>query len=345
MTLGSVAAMAAPQSAASAAASNAPPALVSPSAAGAKTGAGIDLPVTSGAAGANAALAVDANLLQQEAESAAQRAAAEDAQREEEHNRKSYAKATGGLLPLSPDQVHDFMRRLETTQEASQSPYAGPSKGEVKVASLSLDPGVEPPQVNLAAGNVTTIDMVDATGEPWPILDVGVGGNFEVTPTQAGSHVVRVVPLTRLGTGNLSIMLKDFPTPIIFRLAAGGPSFHMRYDARVPKLGPNAKTPIIERGRTGPVAGDQTITMLLENAPPKDAKRLKVGGLDARTMAWKLGDKVYVRTPLAMLSPAWNASASSSDGLTVYEIGDAPVLLMSDNGALVRARLMREEEK
>ncbi len=303
-----------------------------------KTSSGIDLPVPPPALTPEQ----EALQLQLQAEEVAAKAA--EVKREEEYRQKSFNRAAGGLLPLSPDQIRDFLRRLESTQEASQAPFAGPPKGEVKVMALSLDPGGEPPQINLAAGYVTTIDMVDATGAPWPILDVGVGGNFEVTPTQAGSHVVRVVPLTRVGMGNLSILLKDLSTPVIFRLAAGGETFHMRYDARVPKLGPNAKTPLIERGRVGPVAGDQTIAMILENAPPKAAKRLKIAGLDARTMAWQLDDKVFVRTPLTLLSPAWNASASSPDGTTVYEIGDAPVLLMSDNGALMRARLTRDED-
>lgn len=303
-----------------------------------KSSTGIQLPVES------PSLIEDTSQLLKHAEEAAMRAAAEEAKREEEFIRKSYEKAERGILPLSPDQVRSFMHRLESTQEAAQAPFAGPPKGEVKVMSLSLDPGGEPPQVNLAAGYITTISMVDATGAPWPILDVGVGGNFEVTPTQAGSHVIRVTPLTRLGNGNLSVLLKDLSTPIIFRLVSGGSSFHMRYDARVPKLGPNAKTPIIERGRVGPVAGDQLIAMILENAPPKEAKRLKVTGLDARTMAWKVEDKIFVRTPLSLLSPAWNASASSPDGMNVYEIGDAPVLLMSDNGIMMRARLMREED-
>lgn len=318
----------------------APPAATAAATATGKTSDGINLP---GVMPSNSMVA-DPEQLQRQAEEEAARAAAEEFRREEEHNTKSYKRASTGLLPLSPEQIHSFMQKLEATQEAAQPPSAGPPKGEVKVSALSLDPGGEPPQINLAAGYVTTIDMVDVTGAPWPILDVGIGGNFEVTPTQAGSHVVRVVPLTRVGSGNLSILLKDLSTPIIFRLSAGGPTFHMRYDARVPKLGPNAKVPLIERGRIGPVAGDQTITMILENAPPKQAKRLKVAGLDARTMAWQLNDKVYVRTPLSMLSPAWNASASSPDGMTVYEIGDAPVLLMSDNGAMQRARLMREDD-
>jgi len=296
-------------------------------------------------AGSPPSLAVDASVLEHQAEETAARAAAEEAKREEEHNHRSFDKASSGLLPLSSEQIRDFLHRLEDTQNAAQAPSSGPPKGEVKVATISLDPGGEPPTVNLAAGYITTIDMIDASGQPWPILDVGVGGSFEVTPTQAGSHVVRVVPLTRVGNGNLSILLKGLSTPIIFRLNAGGPSFHMRYDARIPKMGPDARTPIIERPRgTMLTAGDQVISSLLENAPPKDAKRLKVGGLDARTMAWRIGDKTYVRTPLTMLSPAWNASASSPDGMTVYEIGDAPVLLMSDNGAMLRARLIRDDE-
>ena len=292
------------------------------------------------------AFSTDANQLAIQAEQAAVQAQAQadvDGQkREQEHIQKSYDKASTGLLPLSPDQVRDFMHKLEQTQSAAQMPYEGTPKGQTRIATLSLDPGVEPPQVDLASGYVTTITMVDATGEPWPILDVGVGGNFEVSPTQAGTHVVRVMPLTRVGTGDLSVLLKDLPTPVIFRLSAGGPNVDLRYDARIGKPGPGAKPPLISRPRLE--AGDETLTLILENAPPSSAKRIKVGGLDARTKAWSIGDKVYVRTPLSMLSPAWNASATSADGMTVYEIGDAPVLLMSDNGAMVRAQISRDED-
>lgn len=300
------------------------------------------LPMSGGAGSINS----DPMVLRQQAEEAAAQAAAdaEKARRAEEFNRESYSRASSGLLPLSPDQIRDYMRRMETSQEAAQAPFAGPPKPEVKFATLSLDPGVDPPVINLASGYVTTINILDVTGEPWPILDVGVGGSFEVTPTQAGSHVVRLMPLTRLANGNLSILLKDLTTPVILRLASGGNSVHMRYDARVPKMGPNAKPPLIS-GSRGVQAGDQALVQILENAPPEGAKRLKIAGIDARTMAWQMNEKVFVRTPLTLLSPAWNASAASGDGMTVYEIGNAPVLLMSDNGAMVRARLLRDESE
>ncbi|MBI1273799.1 MAG: type IV secretion protein DotH [Alphaproteobacteria bacterium] len=310
-----------------------------PRMAGAQEG-GIDLP----APPQSGEITSDPDLLMMEASEAA--AAAEmDAEQErakEKHNDLSYERATMSTLPLSPEQVRAFMRRLETTQEAAVPPTTGAPKGEVKVQTVSLDPGVDPPVVNVAAGYVTTIAMLDSTGEPWPILDVGVGGNFEVSPTAAGTHVVRITPLTRFGDGNISVLLKEFKTPIIFRLVAGGPKVHLRFDARIPMIGPNGKAPLISRPRLS--AGDALIMAFLDNAPPRDAKRLKVGGMDTRTMAWSMGEKVFVRTPLTLLSPAWNASVASSDGMTVYEIGDAPVLLLSDNGAMVRARLAREEE-
>ncbi|MDD3288818.1 MAG: DotH/IcmK family type IV secretion protein [Alphaproteobacteria bacterium] len=290
------------------------------------------------------AFSEDPDVLARQAEEEALNAEAEEAKREQEHNVKSFEKAEKGLMPLTGEQIRDFMRRYETTQQAAQPPFAGPPKAEVKIATLSLDPGIDPPQINLAAGYVTTINMTDSTGEPWPILDVGIGGNFEVTPTQAGSHVVRIVPLTRVAVGNLSVLLKDLSTPVIFRLSAGGPTVHMRYDARIGRRGPNAKMPLIERGRRPPSAGDDVIMGILQNDPPKNAKRMKITGVDARTKAWQTDNKVFVRTPLSLLSPAWNASISSTDGMTVYEIGDAPVLLMSENGAMIRAHLSREDE-
>ncbi|MDX2027375.1 MAG: DotH/IcmK family type IV secretion protein [Alphaproteobacteria bacterium] len=293
-----------------------------------------------------AALSNDAAQIAAQAEQAAlqaqAKAEADQSKRDQEHIQKSYERAVNGMFPLTPEQIRGFMQKLETFQEAAQPPSSGPPKGEVRVKTLSLDPGVDPPQIELAAGYVTTITIVDSTGAPWPITDVGVGGNFEVSPTPAGTHVIRLVPLTRIGMGNMSVLLKDLTTPVIFRLSAGGPSVDLRYDARIPKYGPNAKIPLISRPKIS--AGDNDIMMVLENIPPKDAKRMKISGLDARTMAWMLNNRVFVRTPLTLLSPAWNASVASADGTKVYEIGDAPVLLMSDNGAVVRGRLLREDE-
>jgi intracellular multiplication protein IcmK len=308
---------------------------------------GIVLPVQPPAPPAGIDLTTNASDLAMQAEDAAKKAQSEADQaktkREEEHNIKSFDRAEAGLLPMSNEQIRRFMRKVEDTQEASEAPSSGPPKGNVRIVNLQLDPGATPPQINLAANYVTTIDILDSTGAPWPILDVGIGGNFEVSPTPAGSHVVRIMPLARTGDGNLSVLLKDLPTPVIFRLSTGTTSVDLRAEVRVPKFGPNAKVPLVNRPPKLQ-AGDESILGILQNNPPGEAKRLKVSGLDARTMAWSLGEHTYVRTPLTLLSPAWSASVSSGDGMTVYEIGDAPVLLMSDNGAVVRTHISRDDD-
>lgn len=244
------------------------------------------------------------------------------------------------MLPLSPDQIRTFMKKLETVQSASIPPSYGQPKGQVKVQAVSLDPGATPPQIDLFPGYVTTLNMLDATGQPWPIGDIGVAGNFEVKATDRAPHVLRIIPLSRSAFGNLSVVLTGLSTPVVFRLASGGPNVHWRIDARVPKYGPNAKTPLIDRQKLS--AGDNEIMMFLDNAPPPGAKKLRVAGVDTRTTAWQYNDNVYVRTTLGMLSPAWDASVASTDGTTVYKIGDAPVLLLSDAGAMVRVRLTKD---
>lgn len=246
------------------------------------------------------------------------------------------------MMPLTNDQIRTYMQRLESVQEASVPPSYGQPKGEIKVQTVSLDPGAQPPQISMVPGYITTVTFVDASGQPWPIADVGVAGNFEVKPTTTGSHILRIIPLVQKGVGNLSVMLKELSTPVVFRLWSGGPNLHWRYDARVPKYGPNARMPLIDKRRLS--AGDEMIMMFLDNVPPPGARRLKVSGLDSRTMAWMIDSRVYVRTPLSMLSPSWDASVASADGTTVYQVGDAPVLLMSDAGNIVRARLARGDD-
>ncbi len=256
----------------------------------------------------------------------------------------TFERAYEGLVPLGPNEVRDTMSRYERTQRASVPPSTGQPRGQVRIKTLSLEPGSEPPTINISSGYVTTITILDATGEPWPILDLGIGGNFEVSKTGGGNHVIRVMPLTRFGYGNLSVLLQDLSTPIIFKLASGGATVDYRFDARVPRLGPNAKLSLIDK-KNRLQAGSADIMGFLDNAPPPEAKRVRINGADSRTMAWTVDRRMFVRTPLTMLSPSWDSSVSSADGTTVYELTETPVLIMSDNGVLVRARVAPKEEE
>ena len=74
------------------------------------------------------------------------------------------------------------------------------------------------------------------------------------------------------------------------------------------------------------------------------AVRLDVKGVDGRTTAYSFNGVTYVRSPMVLLSPAWTGSVSSADGMNVYAMATAPVVLLSDNGRVVRAHLSEKEE-
>lgn len=241
-------------------------------------------------------------------------------------------------LPLETYEIRELLSRLRKTQEAIQTPIHTPPKPQNVVKTLSLDPSSTPLTIHLATGNISTISIVDVTGEPWPIVDLGFAGSFDVKAPEAGGNTLRMTPLKEFARGNLVLRLLKLSAPITFSLRAGQKTVNYRFDARVPQYGPNAKMPLLDTGIQS-VAGDRVTTAVLEGVPPTGAKKLVVDGTDARTSAYRYAGSLYVRTPLSLLSPAWNGSATSADGMNVYVLGETPVLLLSDQGTLVRAHL------
>jgi intracellular multiplication protein IcmK len=111
-----------------------------------------------------------------------------------------------------------------------------------------------------------------------------------------------------------------------------------RVDARIPEYGPFATAPLIQGG-TERVAGNRLITSVLDGVMPEGARKMSVSGVDGRTSAYTLNGLTYLRTPLTLLSPGWEQSVSSADGMNVYALSQTPVLLLSDNGRFVRANV------
>jgi intracellular multiplication protein IcmK len=251
---------------------------------------------------------------------------------------EAFERAKNSILPLETHEIQEVLARLKDTQEAIQTPVRpAPTPGNV-IRTISTDPSAKPKTIHLAAGNVTTLNIIDITGQPWPIVDIGFGGTFDVKPPEAGGHVIRITPMRDFARGNLVVRLLKMTTPLTFTLKAGGEKVDYRFDARIPEYGPNAKMPLVDDG-VKLTAGDRVTTAFLEGVPPSGAQKLAVSGVEAHTSAYRFGGALYVRTPLSLLSPAWAGSATSADGMNVYVMSDAPVLLLSDKGNLVRARL------
>lgn len=250
--------------------------------------------------------------------------------------------ALTGLLPMQPDEIRTLLERFDDTQQAVEVPVYPYPEPEVIVDTVSLDPGTKPPVLKVGVGHVTTLTMLDVTGAPWPIQDLTYAGNFEVITPEAGGHVIRITGMSEFGYGNISLRLMELKTPVTFTLKTSRDSVHYRFDARIPEYGPYAEAPLIDGGLTL-VAGNSILGAILDGIPPTGSEKLVVDGVDGRTTAYQYQGTTYVRSPLTLLSPGWSGSVSSADGMNVYAVTNSPVLLLSDRGQVVRARLSEEE--
>jgi len=264
----------------------------------------------------------------------------------EKYNRaQAFDSMLESLLPLRPEEIRKLLEHFDRTQESVEVPVYPNPVPKVAVETISLDPGALPSVVRVASGHVTTLNFLDVSGEPWPIEDISWAGNFEVIESsmQEGSHILRISPSTEFAYGNMSIRLLGLTTPVIVTLETSRDIVHYRFDAIIPKYGPFGKTPLIE-GNNSLTAGGADISAVLEGVPFSGTRRLNVSGVDGRTSAYISGDIVYVRTPFTLLSPGWSSSVSSADGMNVYKIRSAPVLILSNKGQMVRVHLSEKED-
>jgi len=262
---------------------------------------------------------------------------------QQEIRQEAFDAAITGLFPLTPDEIRSLLERYDETNEAVKEPIDGYPQPEVGVRTVSLDPGAMPAQIKTAVGYVTTVNVLDSTGAPWPIQDVTWAGDFEIVQPEEGGHIIRIIPLDEHAYGNMSVRLLTLKTPITLSLRVGRDTVHYRMDIRIPEFGPFAEAPLID-GSTDLVAGNETLTTILDGVPPEGAVRLSVSGVDGRTTAFALNGRTYVRTPLTLLSPGWMSSVSSADGMNVYALNETPVLLLSDEGKFQRARLSEKKD-
>lgn len=261
---------------------------------------------------------------------------------EAEIRQDAFNAALRGLMPLEPEEIRKLLEHFDATRQAVEIPVHPYPEPEVAVRTVPLDPGVKPQVINVGTGHVSTLGIFDITGAPWPIRDMTWAGNFELVQPEPGGHIIRITPLTDFAYGNISVRLLDLNTPITFTMKTARDKVHYRFDARIPEFGPHSNIPLVQGG-SQIAAGDATLAGILEGVPPMDSERLEVSGVDGRTSAYRVAETTYLRTPFTLLSPGWASSVSSADGMSVYELGNAPVVLLSDNGQVVRAHLKSKD--
>jgi intracellular multiplication protein IcmK len=117
-------------------------------------------------------------------------------------------------------------------------------------------------------------------------------------------------------------------------LISGQKAVDYRIDLRIPGSGPNAKALL---GRSLPQSADPALLNILEGVPPVRNTALKVSG--GLAQAWLVGDHIYLRTRITLISPAWIATMSSPDGMKAYEMPKAPLILGFEDGESIQLKV------
>ncbi len=264
---------------------------------------------------------------------------------EDSFRKEAFDKALETLMPLKPDEIRTLLEHFDRTVESTELPVYPYPRPELVVKNISLDPGVTPHVVKTALGYVTTISMLDSSGQPWPIEDISWVGDFlvEESTVYEKTHMLRVSPESEFAHGNVSMRLMGLNAPVIMTFETNRDLVYYRFDAIIPGDGPGATAPLIDPGITL-AAGDPDMSIALSGVVPSGSTILDVSGVDGRTTAYIYNGLTYVRTPLTLLSPGWDSSVTSADGTKVYALEETPVILLSDRGRMVRAHLTERED-
>jgi len=239
-------------------------------------------------------------------------------------------------MPLTPQQVVRLKQMIDASQRAASIPATVPPKPVSSTLMINLAPGTTPPAIRLARGYITSLVFVDSTGTPWPIAAYDIGDPKATSIQWDGkSNVLLIQALSAYGDSDLVVRLAGLPTPITLALVLGQRVVDYRTDIHVAGIGPNTKD--LPTGTQLPNSANQLLLNVLDGIAPTGSKQLTVTGGDC--MAWLLGDTMYLRTRLTVLSPGWVGRMTSPDGMFAYQVQKSSSVLVSQYGKPIELKI------
>lgn len=263
-----------------------------------------------------------------------------------------YQSASHSLLPLKPNELMRFRKKLQATQKATEMPIT-PPLAKTEVITVHPNRG-DIPIIPMSAGYVSDVSFVNEWGQPWTVDDatVGNGAAFQiVNPVVSGSiqtetalenkegktsangsapvktSTIIVAAKQKFRDSNLSVLLHGLPTPLIFSLETGQKMVDYRVIVRVDGLPAGAMPPIGGIGRSHEAA-DAVLMRALYDTMPRSAESIPFGYGEA----WRMNGKIWLRTRHSVLAPAWLATLQSPDGVHAYELPITATAMLTING-------------
>ena len=253
---------------------------------------------------------------------------------------QAFANVINRQLPMTPEQIAILRKAFDDAQKAAATPPGVPPRPATTSILVSLSPGAAPPVIRLGAGYISSLVFVDSTGQPWPVKAYSVGDptSFNIQWDKK-SNTLLVQSGTFYKRSNLAVMLNGLDTPVMLTLLAGQTAVDYRVDLRIPGAGPNA----VYTQQSLPSATNSILLNVLNGVPPEKARSLKIDGASSDVcQAWLFNDRLYLRTLLNVISPAWKSIMTSADGTHAYELQPTSVILAVHKGGDKTVRLVLE---
>lgn len=291
----------------------------------------------------------------------------------ESADRQAWREAIKELLPLGPAEVTELRERERLVREAAK-PRVAPGTTRSGAIPVSLEPGATSPRIVLLHGFVTAIEVLDRTGQPWPIINARQGdpkaidvqlegaqragrvvaAQGVVDPAAASqapvdlaalqgpvtANVVTVNPTEFFTSTNLILVLAGASRPISVVLQATEATLSSEFTDRVTLLvggdGPNAAPePVVSYDHLD--AGDDLRNVLVGQAPTSRAAELLIP-LPGGMRAWRDGGVLWLRTSERVISPAPQAAVAMG-GTRAYRMPYLPIIVTSRDGRLAQVSL------
>jgi len=274
-------------------------------------------------------------------------------------------------LPLSPPEIEAAKSQQRDVEQASR-PRDAPAQAASSAVAVSMQPGAKSPRITLLHGYVTAIEVLDSTGQPWPIVSAIQGDPKAVSvvvegvnntqqaqavpaqglidgtvaplsgiavasePMAVTGNVLTVNPIGRFSATNLIVVLVGASRPISVVLipieATPTTVLQDRVTLLVDGFGPAARPEPVRR--YDQLDAGEDLRRVLVGQPPTAGAREILSGLPDGFRAWRNDDRqLWVRTSERVVSPAPLSAVLMGD-MRAYWLPWMPAVVVSSNGRL-----------
>jgi intracellular multiplication protein IcmK len=250
---------------------------------------------------------------------------------------KAFQHTLKAAMPLTPAQIAQLRTAINANRQAQEAPLA-PAMPRLSTINARIGVG-NPPAIAVQGGFVSTINVVDAYGRPWPIVRYSLGNPKAFTASVAGNSAA-ISDLQPYAQSNLALYLQGEATPLMVALVPGAQSDSgggvVDYSVRIRVNNPEPGLPAPAGGMAGGADYTNTLLSIVQGVGPAGAKHLRVVGDPARVEAWTWegprGTRLLLRAPATVIAPAWLATMQGPGGIQAWVLPDVHVVTLSQDG-------------